>query len=111
VVELTLRYADGVQASLPLVYGREVSNWEAPIGAPPVLGLTTTVACTGSNRWANREGPLIDFGAYVHKRADTVRHLYHTTLPDPHPDREVLSLDYTSAMAHCAPFLIAITVE
>ena len=111
VAELTLHYADGVQASLPLVYGRDVSNWEAPIGAPPSLGPNTRIAYTGSNRWAKREGPLIDFGAYVHKRADTVRHLYHTTLSNPHPDRVVLSLDYTSAMAHCAPFLIAITVE
>jgi hypothetical protein len=111
VAELTLHYADGVQASLPLVYGRDVSNWEAPIGATPSFGATTRIAYTGSNRWASKEGRIADFAAYSQKRADTVRHLYHTTLPNPHPDREVLSLDYTSAMAHCAPFLIAITVE
>jgi len=37
--------------------------------------------------------------------------LYLTSYENPHPDKEVVSVDYVSAMAMAAPFLVAMTIE
>jgi len=37
--------------------------------------------------------------------------LFKTTWVNPMPEQEILSLDYTSAMANSGPFLVAITAE
>jgi hypothetical protein len=37
--------------------------------------------------------------------------LYNMTRENPHPELEIVSLDFVSAGTACAPFLVAITVE
>ena len=111
VAEMTLHYTDGSAVSVPIIYGEDVSNWVAVSGEPPELGWRAQVAYTGSNRWARRSAlEFVDF-RHVPSRTDTVRHVYHTVLPNPMPNKDVASLDYNSLLTRCAPFLIAITVE
>jgi hypothetical protein len=37
--------------------------------------------------------------------------LFKTTWVNPMPEKEIVSIDYTSAMSNSAPFLIAITAD
>jgi len=94
-----LHYADGTRAELPIVMGRHVRHWWAYSDeADPVQPLPEgRVVWTGSNPSAK------DAGA-------TLR-LYLTSYDNPHPDKEVVSVDYVSAMTLAAPFLAAMTIE
>jgi hypothetical protein len=44
---------------------------------------------------------FVDF-RHVSSRTDTVRHVYHTVLPNPHSDKVVSSLSYSSLLTRCA---------
>jgi hypothetical protein len=112
VAELTLHYADQSSASVPIIYGEDVSDWVAVSGEPPALGWRAQLAYTGSNQWARRGGFQFDADLRsTETHRDTLRHLYHTVLPNPQPNKVLASLDYNSLLTRCAPFLIAITVE
>jgi hypothetical protein len=37
--------------------------------------------------------------------------LYRTTFTNPQPDKEIVTMDYVSAMTEAAPFLVGLTVE
>jgi hypothetical protein len=67
-----------------------------------------------------------DPGSRVAGRSDTlvwkttleVKHLktrtvclYHTSMANPHPEAEITSLSFSSAMTEAAPFLLAVTLE
>lgn len=94
-----LRFADGSQAQLPIVLGRHAKHWWAEATEensfqPLPEG---TVVWTGSNPNA--------------KDAKATLRLYLTSYKNPHPEKEVVSVDYVEAMALAAPFLVAMTVE
>jgi hypothetical protein len=94
-----LRYSDGTHAELPVVVGRHVRHWWAEVGEPnPFAALPEgTVVWTGSNPSA--------------KDAKATLRLYLTSYENPHPEKEVVSVDFVSAMTTAAPFLVAMTVE
>jgi tetratricopeptide (TPR) repeat protein/peroxiredoxin len=87
-----LRYADGSNRTLPILYGLDVRDWW--VGADTVVELKKAqVAWQGQTSSGN--------GVRVYKR----------TWENPVPDREVVSIEFSSTMTRSAPFLLAITTE
>lgn len=87
-----IHYADGRTQAIPVIYGEDVRDWNA--AADPGHKLKRAVIAWGG---INSEGRPV--------------RLFKTTWDNPWPDTEIVSLDYVSAMAASAPFLVAITVE
>lgn len=90
-----LHYADGSTAELPLLSGRDIGDWWD--GLPFSRCDSGSVVWEQSTVWSEREG---------HK----VR-LYHRTWDNPHPDREIVSIDLVAEGYAVVPFLVALTVE
>ncbi len=92
-----VHYADGSRASIPLVYGRDLVNWwQFPGGKAEPTG--AKVAWTGTNEAAElNEGLKI--------------RLFDLAWTNPHPEKEIASLDVLSADKRCDPFLVAVTVQ
>jgi len=89
-----VHYSDGESREVPIVYGEHVQDWwmAEPVGA----GSGLNVVWQGENH-ASPGGPAVG--------------IYLTTWENPMPEQEIASIDYCSAMANSAPFLIAITLE
>jgi len=85
-------YADGHEATIPIVYGDDVRDWSASSDHSATL-TRGIVVWRDTNR------------ASLHIR------LFKTTWVNPTPEVEISSLDYRSAMADSAPFLVALTAE
>ncbi|MGO8931206.1 MAG: protein kinase domain-containing protein [Limisphaerales bacterium] len=92
-----IHYADGQEADLPIVYGRDVRDWWDVGAQGPGDSLPAKVVWTGQN-------PAMP------RHQGTLR-LFKFTWSNPRPGADAQSLDFVSAMTQCAPFLIAITVE
>jgi hypothetical protein len=88
-------YQDGKTEEIPIVYGTHVRDWWTPPGEQSVTG--STVAWKGANT--------------ASKTAQMSLQLYKTTWKNPRPETAISTLDYVSAMAPSAPFLIAVTAE
>jgi len=91
----TLHYSDGRQLEVPILYRQDVQDywhyrerWDVS---------QATVAWTGSN-------------PAVRANNGDLR-LCKRTWDNPRPEVEVESIDFTSTVTLCAPFLIALTVE
>lgn len=91
-----MRFADGREEVMPIVYGRHVLNWWGQPD-PAVLAKDTVVAWKGSNERIRKQNGTI--------------HLYRTTWTNPRPESEISSIDFVSSLTATGPFLIAITVE
>ncbi|MCL4181375.1 MAG: hypothetical protein KJ072_27010 [Verrucomicrobia bacterium] len=91
---IVLHFANGETREIPIVYGRDVQDWwmNEPVAADSGLH----VVWQGQNH-ASPSGPPVG--------------LYRSTWDNPLPDQEIASIDYRSAMANSAPFLIAITLD
>jgi len=92
-----IRYADETTERIPIIYGRTLVNWfdfpgrkEEPAEA--------RVAWTGSN-------DSIDLNPGFKIR------LLATSWTNPHPEKEIATLDVLSAGTACDPFLVAVTLE
>jgi hypothetical protein len=96
VGRVTLHYADGTTAAKPLVYGVDLRDWWVTPNEPPA-GPTLRVAWEGINPMSGGQGTSI--------------RLFHTVWENPRPSEPIESLDYSSAMTDCAPFMIAVTAE
>jgi hypothetical protein len=88
-----IHYANGQRQQVPIQYGRDVLDWWMN---------QSTEAASAEVVWRGRnnaapENPQLG--------------LFKTTWNNPHPDQEIASIDYRSAMSDAAPFLIAITLE
>jgi hypothetical protein len=106
VARLVLHYADGSQGELALIAGDHLLDWWGPIyrtGVPKTRrdpsAPGTDLAWVGSNPRIKRQQP------------DSSLRLYRSTFTNPHPDKEILVIDYVSAMTDAAPFLVGLTVE
>jgi WD40 repeat protein len=91
-----LHYANGATEELPIYYGQDTRNWWTVPGESPVM-LNAEVVWRGNTPAAAKQG-------------STIR-LWKRTYKNPHPESVIVSLDFISAMAWPAPFLIAATVE
>jgi hypothetical protein len=87
-----VHYEDQQEQVIPIVYGEDVRDWN------------------GSNDMSTEvtHGQIV--WSAINNAGQHVR-LFKTTWVNPMPEKEIVSIDYTSAMANAAPFLIAITVE
>jgi len=96
VASLVLHYADGAQAELEIQHLVHVLDfWDYKQQMP--ADANTVIAWTG------------DSPATARRRLGV--RLCRTTFDNPHPRKRVESIDYVSAMAGSAPFLVALTVE
>ncbi len=88
--EYVVHYADGTQQSIPLLYGRTHIDWwvKTPADKPS----EAEVAWHGS-----------------HSRSPVS--LYKYTWTNPSPGKRLDAIDFVSAMARAAPFLIAASCE
>ena len=91
-----LHYGDGSQATLNIVYGMDARDWWET-SAEPKSAKSATVAWTGSNPATEATGMSL--------------RLFDRTYDNPKPNQVIESLDFVSAQADSAPFLIAITAE
>ena len=90
-----VHYADGTEARVPLVYGRDFVDWWAYPGAKG-----PTHAKVG---WRGTNPAAEDFAQGISIR------LYTTAWVNPHPDKEVATVDVVSKETMCQPFLVALT--
>lgn len=99
VAALILHFSDGSQARFDIRQGVEVLDWwdwPRALETKPSGG-NTVVAWTGSNLAAEHQGARV--------------RLFDTVFTNPSPEKEIQSVDYTSAMAGSAPFMVALTME
>jgi hypothetical protein len=91
-----VHFANGEQAVIPIVTGRDVLDWhnKVPAGSPLV------VAWEGDNPKTRQ-----------HPGENRKIHLFKSTWENPSPDVEIQTIDLVSRRGAPAPFLVAITVE
>lgn len=91
----TVHYQDGETEEIPILYGQDVRDWWTQPNEPeddkPI------VAWAGPNS-ATQDG-------------NPPKRIFKTMWENPRSDVEIENIDYVSAMANSAPFLMAITVE
>lgn len=99
VANLVLHYSDGDQARLDIRQGFEVLDWWNWPGARQKMpaDTNTTVAWSGQNPAAASQGASV--------------RLFDTAFANPYPEKEIQSVDYVSAMAGSAPFMVGLTIE
>jgi RNA polymerase sigma factor (sigma-70 family) len=99
VASLILNYADGGQTRFAIRQGVEVLDWwewpRAQVKRP--TDANTVVAWSGGNPAAEHQGARI--------------RLFDTVFVNPHPEKEIRTIDYTSTMAGSGPFMVALTIE
>jgi len=93
-----VHYADGSIERIPIVYGRDLVNWWLWGRGFQEVPTDARVAWTGLNDAAEMNKGL------------QVR-LFARTWTNPHPEKEIASLDVISAGTLCDPFLVAATLE
>jgi hypothetical protein len=87
-----VHYADESEQVIPIVYGADVRDWNGSSD-------TATEVTHGQLVWS----AINNAGLHVR--------LFMTTWVNPKPEKEIVSIDYTSAMANAGPFLIGLTAE
>jgi len=85
-----------MRLEIPIRYGQDVRDWHALAGEPAAPG-ELKVAWRGENETSKRAGRSL--------------RLFLTSWTNVVPGVEIESIDYVSALATPAPFLIAVTVE
>jgi WD40 repeat protein/energy-coupling factor transporter ATP-binding protein EcfA2 len=87
VAQIVIHYQDGSQAEIPLIDGKDLTDWS--------LGYDTRVPT--------------DRVVWVGSRP--FRALYRKTWSNPSPEKPIASIDFVSAKREAAPFLVAATAE
>ncbi len=94
-----IKYADGSREKIPIVYGRNLVNWwhyPSQKNDPTAA----RIAWTGSNEMVDgRKAEKLEI------------RLFAFTWTNPHPDREIATIDVVSSRTICDPYLIAVTLE
>jgi hypothetical protein len=91
-----LHYQGGAQAELPIIYGQQVRDWWAS-GSEDYEAKAARVAWKGSNAASQSQNISL--------------RVFDSACSNPHPEQQIQSVDFVSAMTDSAPFLIAITLE
>jgi hypothetical protein len=97
-----LHFADGHREELPIVYGQDLANWwfyGLPWELRELKGRRHALVA-----WAGDNCP-------ARRKLDASICLWKSTRENPHPDVEVVSIDFVSASKGTAPFLVGLTVE
>ncbi len=88
----TLHYADGQTATIPLIYGEDLRDWNADSDPSAELKRATVV-------WSA-----------INNGRRRVR-VFQMAWENPRPEVEIRTLDFESAMSEAAPFILAITAD
>jgi hypothetical protein len=95
---LILHYSDGTETDFPIQQGVHCMDWWAwPKNRSRITDPNTVIAWTGRNPPADHHGARL--------------RLFDTVLSNPEPQKEIKAIDYVSAMANSAPFMVGLTVE
>jgi RNA polymerase sigma factor (sigma-70 family) len=98
VARLILHYGDGSLGQLDIHQDQEILDWwNWPKGTQKAKDPNTIVAWTGKNPATTDRGLKI--------------RLCKTAFANPHPEKEIQTIDYVSAMAGSAPFMVGLTLE
>jgi hypothetical protein len=89
-----VRYDDGSEERIPILYGRDVRDWWR--SGDQALPSRARLAWAGKNAAAGPD--------------DEIR-VFASEWRNPHPGRTVVALDFETRDTACAPFLIAMTLE
>jgi hypothetical protein len=92
-----IHYADGSSEQVPLVYARDITNWWHRDPGRRID--RAKPAWTGQNDAVAR-----------HVRPGLMIRLFDLAWTNPHPEKEITTLDMLSAGKECDPFLVAVTV-
>lgn len=87
-----IRYADGQSVTFSAIHERDLADWWRADAPPPL-----EVAWRGSNPFARIRNERIA--------------LFKSTWPNPRPEMPIACIDFESANAKAAPFVVAITAE
>jgi WD40 repeat protein len=90
-----VHYADGSEATIPIVCGEDVRDWWSYEN--------TRFVTRGQVAWSGRNEAARQNHIYLR--------LYLTAWENPQPEKSVASVDYASSMTAAAPFCVAMTVE
>lgn len=96
VGSLIIHYSDGAQEEIALLYGQHVLDWWDRYHEKPT-DHDSAVA------WTGRSAPTTERGYKMQ--------LFQSAFNNPHPDKEIETIDYVSAMTRCAPVMLAMTTE
>jgi hypothetical protein len=97
--DYVIRYADDSTERIPIAYGRNLVDWW-DTGLRKDDLPDARIAWTGSNEMLEkRPKPDIKIG------------LWALTWTNPHPDKEIATIDVVSSGSQCDPYLIAVTLE
>ena len=94
-----IHYADGSREKIPIVYGKNLVDWwhfPTQKNAPS----EAKVGWKGGNEMLDGR-----------KAEDLKIRLFAFTWTNPHPDKEITTIDVVSSVSACDPYLIAVTVE
>jgi hypothetical protein len=95
IAKYVVRYRDKTFETVEVVYGQDVRDWWHQDGdKEPTRGSVTWI---GSNK--------------APKAAGRSLWLFLQTWKNPHPDKQVTSIDLVSTLTDSAPFVVAMTVE
>jgi len=98
IAKYVVYYDEKAKVEIPVIYGTDLRNWQYWPQMPENEKTGGSIAWQGTQkRWQKNPG----WGV----------RLYQMTWTNPHPENEILTLDFVSAKRQSAPFLIAITVE
>ena len=90
-----VHYADGSDATIPIVCGEDVRDWWSYDARKPVT--------RGQVVWAGRNAAA--------RRQNLHLRLFLAAWENPHPEKTVARIDYVSTMTAAAPFCVAMTAE
>jgi hypothetical protein len=94
--EYRVKWDDGTDATIPIVFGKDVRDWWYFDSTPDPT--RSKVAWRGENEYS--------------KSLNAKIRLYLTTWENPKPDRKIVAIDYsTTKETDCAPFCVAISGE
>ncbi len=92
-----IHYGDGSSEQVPLLYARDITNWWHRDPGRKITGARP--AWTGQNDAVAR-----------HTRPGLMIRLFDLAWTNPHPEKEIATLDVLSEGKECDPFLVALTV-
>jgi hypothetical protein len=92
VAKYVVHYVNGKEQQIPLIYGEDLRDWNA-------AGDTSTKLTRASIVWR------------AQNYARFPVRLFKLTWSNPFPELEITKIDFVSAMADAAPFVIGITAE
>ena len=98
VARLVLNYRDGSRQDFAIRQNEQILDWWVwPSQKRKPTDRNTVVAWTGQNPATAARGLGL--------------RMFKTAFVNPHPDREVQTIDYVSGMAGSAPFMVGLTLE